>query len=84
MTSFHFRLACAVPTYEVAEALATGVRLFDEKAFVHIKEAQEDDFWEVQVLFNLTGGQGAAGRLQFAMISALFSNSGNEVGGRKL
>lgn len=84
MSSFHFRLACAVPAYEQAEALATGIRLFDEQAFVHIKEAQEDDFWELVALFNLAGGQGALGRIQFSMISSLFVNSVAEVGGRKL
>ena len=61
MSSFSYRLGCAVPSYDNAQALAEGIRLFDEDAFVHIKESQDDDFWEIIALFNLVNG----GKLQF-------------------
>lgn len=80
MGSYQFRLGCAVPTYENAAALVEGIRLFDEDAFAHIKESQDDDFWEVIALFNLASG----GTLQFAIINLLFSNSVEELGGRQL
>jgi hypothetical protein len=79
-TGYKFKLGCAVPEYEFAQALADGVRLFDQKAFVHIKESQEDDFWELTALFNLTG----QGPIQFAIVGTLFENSVRDVGGRKL
>ena len=78
--SFRYRLACAVPSYDMADALAKGVRLFDREAFVHIKEAQEDDFWEIVCLFNLTRGAPE----QFNVMSVLFTNAVEEVGGREL
>ncbi|MBO92363.1 MAG: hypothetical protein CMM27_10655 [Rhodospirillaceae bacterium] len=80
MSSFSYRLGCAVPSYDNAQALAEGIRLFDEDAFVHIKESQDDDFWEIIALFNLVNG----GKLQFAIISLLFANSVKEIGGREL
>lgn len=78
--NFKFKLACAVPEYEFAQALAEGVRLFDDEAFVHIKESQDDDFWELNAYFNLYD----QGPLQYAIIGTLFENSVKEVGGRKL
>ena len=80
MSSFQFKLGCAVPSYDNAQALAEGIRLFDEDAFVHIKESQDDDFWEIVALFNLANG----GQLQFGIISMLFSNSVKEIGVREL
>jgi hypothetical protein len=64
----------------MADALAKGVRLFDDEAFVHIKEAQEDDFWEIICLFNLKHGSPE----QFNVMSVLFTNAVQEVGGREL
>ncbi len=78
--SFRYRLSCAVPAYEMADALAKGVRLFDNAAFVHIKESQDDDFWEIVCLFNLKRGTPE----QFAVMSLLFTNAVQEVGGREL
>jgi len=78
--SFRYRLACAVPSYDMAEALAQGVRLFDNEAFVHIKESQEDDFWEIICLFNLKRGSPE----QFNVMTVLFNNAVEEVGGREL
>ena len=80
MSSFSYRLGCAVPSYDNAQALADGIRLFDEDAFVHIKESQDEDFWEIIALFNLANG----GKLQFAIIAMLFANSVKEIGGREL
>ena len=78
--SFRYRLACAVPAYDMADALAKGVRLFDNEAFVHIKESQDDDFWEIVCLFNLSRGSPE----QFAVMTTLFTNAVEEVGGREL
>ena len=78
--SFRYRLAGAVPAYDMADALAKGVRLFDDEAFVHIKEAQDDDFWEIVCLFNLKRGSSE----QFAVMTVLFNNAVQEVGGREL
>jgi len=78
--SFRYRLACAVPAYDMADALAKGVRLFDSEAFVHIKESQEDDFWEIVCLFSLQKGTSE----QFAVMTTLFNNAVREVGGREL
>jgi len=78
--SFRYRLACAVPAYDMADALARGVRLFDDEAFVHIKEAQDDDFWEIVCLFNMMKGTPE----QFAVMTLLFNNAVEEVGGREL
>ena len=78
--SFRYRLACAVPSYDMAEALAQGVRLFDNEAFVHIKESQEDDFWEIICLFNLKRGSPE----QFNVMTVLFNNAVEEVVGREL
>ena len=78
--SFRYRLSCAVPAYDMADALAKGVRLFDNQAFVHIKEAQEDDFWEIICLFNLKRGSPE----QFNVMTVLFNNAVEEVGGREL
>jgi hypothetical protein len=64
----------------MAEALAQGVRLFDNEAFVHIKESQEDDFWEIICLFNLKRGSPE----QFNVMTVLFNNAVEEVGGREL
>ena len=73
-------MSCAVPEYEFAQALAEGVRVFDDEAFVHIKESQDDDFWELNAYFILLD----QGPLQYAIIGTLFENSVREVGGRKL
>ena len=64
----------------MADALAKGVRLFDSEAFVHIKESQEDDFWEIVCLFSLQKGTSE----QFAVMTTLFNNAVREVGGREL
>jgi hypothetical protein len=64
----------------MAGALAAGVRLFDDEAFVHVKEAQDDDFWEVVCMFNLERGNSE----QFAVMTLLFNNAVEEVGGREL
>jgi hypothetical protein len=78
--SYKYRLACAVPDYTMADALAKGVRLFDNEAFVHIKEAQDDDFWEIICLFSLQRGTPE----QFSVMTTLFNNAVAEVGGREL
>jgi hypothetical protein len=64
----------------MADALAKGVRLFDNEAFVHIKEAQDDDFWEIICLFSLQRGTPE----QFSVMTTLFNNAVAEVGGREL
>ncbi len=64
----------------MADALAKGVRLFDDEAYVHIKEAQADDFWEIVCLFNLNRGSPD----QFNVMSVLFTNAVEEAGGREL
>ena len=78
--SFKFKIGCAVPKYEYAAALAEGIRLFDEDAYVHIKESQEDDFYEFIAQFNLDDKTG----LEALMIGSIFEKSVIQVGGRKL
>lgn len=78
--TFKFKLGCAVPKYEYAQALADGIRLFDEDAYVHIKESQEDDFYEFIAQFNLEDKTG----LEAFMIGSIFEKSVIQVGGRKL
>ena len=77
--AYRYLLRCAVPLIETAQDLALGIRLFDKDAHVHIKESAEDDFWDIVALFNLDGGKAA-----FGMLSLLFSNAVEQVGGRQL
>jgi hypothetical protein len=77
--AYRYRLGCAVPLLETAQDLALGIRLFDKEAHVHIKESAEDDFWDIVALFNLDGGKAA-----FGMLSLLFTNAVEQVGGREL
>ncbi len=79
MVNYRYRLGCAVPEYQIATALVSGVRLFDEDAFIHIKESQDDDYWDVVALFNLTGGIG-----QFHVLQHLFNNAVASAGGREI
>jgi len=79
MASYRYRLGCAVPEYGMATALVLGVRLFDKEAFIHIKESQDDDYWDVVAMFNLTGEAN-----QFAVLQHLFNNAVVSVGGREI
>lgn len=77
--SFRFRLAASIPSYDLAQSLAEGVRLFDDEAFVHIKESHEDTFWDIHAMFNLSGGDA-----QYLVLRLLFENAVDECGGREI
>ena len=77
--SFRYRLAAAIPTYELAQSLAEGIRLFDDEAFVHIKESNDDALWDIHALFNLPGGDA-----QYTVLRLLFVNAVDECGGREI
>ena len=79
MSTYRYRLGCAVPEYKMANDLADGVRLFDSDAFIHIKESNEDNYWDLVALFNLNGGM-----VQYLLVNKLFAPSVTKVGGRQL
>jgi hypothetical protein len=79
VATYQYKLGCAVPQFDSAQQLAKALRVFDEEAFIHIKESNDDEYWDLIALFNLDGGM-----VQYLMVNKLFTNSVADVGGREL